>query len=121
VRENPGRLSVVKRRIHRHARGDPGSPVAVQAELLCVVTGLAIGGVRKDVRGVTLHKVRVMKTTRFLCGVASGADLLGMALCTVHGATGGRRAVTGREIGRMERECYARRTDAKPRSHARTG
>jgi hypothetical protein len=113
--EDPGRLSVVKRSVHRRPGGDPGSPVAVQAETLRVVAGLAIGGVCEDVRGVPLDEVCIVEAPGILPGVAPGADLLGVALCAIHEATRGSGTMTRSEVRVMERENDSRRTDAESR------
>jgi hypothetical protein len=93
----------VKRRTHLGSRRDTGSLVAVQAESLRVVACLAIRGVREDVHGMSFHEVRTVEAPRFLRSVATSADLLGMALCAIQSAAGGRGTVSRREVGRMNR------------------
>lgn len=102
VRENPGRLAGVKRRVHLRTRRDTGALVAVEAESLRVMTGLAVRGVREDVRGMPLDEVGVVKAPGLLRGMAAGADLFGVALCAVHGGAGSDGSVPSGKIGSVD-------------------
>jgi len=111
----------MKRCVHLRARRDAGAPVAIQAEALCVVAGLAIRGVRENVHRMPLHEIATVEPPRLGRGVAISADLLGVALRAIHAAAGGQGAVPRREVGWMNSSRNARRADAESRSHAWPG
>jgi hypothetical protein len=119
--EDPRGLRRVKRRAHLRTGRDPGSLVAVEAESLRVVTGLAVRGVREDVHGMPLDEVRIVKTARLLRRMAAGADLFTVTLRAVHGAAGSNDAVSNGKVGGVDRPRYAHSADAQPWFHAWPG
>jgi hypothetical protein len=119
--QDPGCLAVMKRRVHLRARRDTGALVAVEAEALGVVAGLAIRRVREDVHRMSLHEVAAVEPPGFLRGVTVSADLLGVALRAVHAAAGSQRTVPRLEVGWMHGSGNARWVDAESRSHAWPG
>lgn len=119
--EDPRGLRRVKRRAHLRTRRDTGSPVAIKAESLRVVTGLTVRGVRENVRRMPLDEVGIVKTARLLRRMTAGADLFVVALRAVHGAAGSNRAVPNGEIGGVDRPGYTDRADAQTGLYTRSG
>ena len=121
MRENPRCLAIVKCRVHLRSRRDAALPVTVQAEPLCVVAGLAVSAVGEHIDGMSLDEVRAVEPPGFRRGVATSADLLGVALRAVRAAAGSRGTVTRRKTGGMYGQRDARGTDPKSRFDARPG